>query len=199
MEPNDVRDKITNGFVGRYSYDHATVGGIAIHHSVTSISPDVTPDEEFIHLQAIDNYHASQGWGGFGYHLAAFPSGTLWYCGDLAAARAHVANRNYELLGLVLIGDFTVDPPPPAQLEAAAWGVAFIRSHWGPKPILGHRHWALPAFATACPGDTWQAWISALEAPPVPPPPPPAPASLKSPILAHLDEIRRLVEGLPIP
>ncbi len=169
-EPIDIRDQITNGYTGRYRLNPDAVIGIAIHHSVSGgvfhdPIPD-TQDQEIAHLKAIDAYHVQKGWGGFGYHLAAFPSGRLYYCGGIDFARAHVASRNSELIGLVLIGDFTTSPAPHAQLDAAGYGVAFIRRTYAGRPLKGHREWALPEFPTACPGATWLSWIGATDFPP---------------------------------
>ena len=160
---------MTDRGLGRYILAAALVIGIAIHHSVSggSFFMSNTPDEddELSHLLMIDQFHASKGWGGFGYHLATFPSGRLYLCGNLNGARAHVASRNDELIGLVLIGTFTDTPPPASQIAAAASGVAFIRRTYPARPIGPHRNWALPEHATACPGDTWAGWLPRLETP----------------------------------
>ena len=163
----DVRQHITNGYSGRYPLDPTAVIGIAIHHSVSGGHfydelPD-TQDDEIFHLRVIDQYHVEQGWGGFGYHLAAFPSGRWYYCGDLTGARAHVASRNYELIGVVLIGDFSANVPPLLQMEAAREAVAFVRQTYPGRSIAPHREWALPQYPTACPGDTYQEWVPFLE------------------------------------
>jgi hypothetical protein len=161
---------MTDHGVGRFALIPANVIGIAIHHSVTGgtfyMGASVTELDELAHLEMIDSYHASLGWGGFGYHLAAFPSGRLYVCGNLNGARAHVASRNHQLVGLVLIGTFTAAAPGPRQLGAAAAGVAFMRRTYPGRPIGPHRNFALASDPTACPGDTWASWLPALESPP---------------------------------
>ena len=94
---------------GRFKIDHASLIGIAVHHSVSGdyLAAGGPESEELAHLQAIDRYHVGQNFGGIGYHLAAFTSGRLYLLGDLDGARAHVAGRNHELLGVVAIGTFT--------------------------------------------------------------------------------------------
>lgn len=160
---------MTDRGVGRYALISADVIGIAIHHSVTAgtfyMGASITELDELAHLEMIDRYHASLGWGGFGYHLAAFPSGRLFLCGNLNGARAHVASRNHELVGLVLIGTFTATAPGPRQLSAAAEGVAFMRRIYPERPIGPHRYWALPEYPTSCPGDTWLTWMHWLDVP----------------------------------
>src|SRR3989442_4543210 len=161
---------MTDGGAGRSRLDTAAVIGIAIHHSVSGgqffMSSAPSQDEELSHLLMIDQYHASLGWAGCAYHMPAFPSGRFYLCGSLTGARAHVASRNNELVGQVLIGNFMDTPPPASQLFAAADGVAYMRRTYPGRPIQPHRNWALPAYPTSCPGDTWAAWLPALEAPP---------------------------------
>jgi hypothetical protein len=169
-EPIDATGLMTDRGVGRYVLAPDDVIGIAVHHSVSGgtffMSNDLDQDDELSHLLMIDQYHAWKGWGGFGYHLATFPSGRYYLCGRVTGARAHVAGRNNVLVGLVLIGTFTTSPPPPAQLVAAADGVAYMRRTYPGRPIGPHRVWALASDPTSCPGDTWQSWLPALTAPP---------------------------------
>ena len=163
----DFRDSIPSGRTGRYPLDPAAVIGIAIHHCAARAPFDWLEDREHQHLLAIDRYHQTLDYGGFGYHLAVFPSGRWYYCGDLGFARAHVASRNFELIGVALMGTFTHDPPPDDQLCAAAEAIAFVHETYPDRPVRGHRDWALPAYPTACPGDTWPSWAAALEPAPV--------------------------------
>ncbi len=154
--PIDVRDRMTLGRSGRYELDPRRVRAIAIHHSVSgpqwTAPPDETQDDEIAHLQAIDRAHVAKGYGGFGYHLAAFVSGRWYYCGDLGGARAHVASLNSELIGVVLIGDFSGRGATGSLLIAAGAAVRFARSAYPGRPINGHGALALPQFPTSCPG-----------------------------------------------
>ena len=161
---------MTDRGAGRYVLDPRDVIGIAIHHSVSGgqffAAGAQDQDDELSHLLMIDQYHASLGWGGFAYHLAAFPSGRWYLCGNLNGARAHVASRNDELVGLVLIGTFTTSPPPPAQISAARAAVAYMRRTYPGRALGPHRLWALVEYPTSCPGDTWLAWVPTLNAAP---------------------------------
>ena len=125
--------------------------GIALHHTVTTISPAATPDEEIAHIRRIDAYHASLGWGGFGYHYAVMPSGRVYRTGS--GSRAHVASRNHELIGIAWVGDLSGRRPTAIEIAAAAEAVQDAWERAGEElPIKGHRDWALPAYPTACPG-----------------------------------------------
>ena len=170
-----VRLEITNVFSGRYTLDPARVIGIAIHHTVSGgdFADDIpdSPEAELAHLKAIDVYHVAQGWGGFGYHLAVFSSGRLYYCGSITSARAHVASRNHELIGVAFVGNFSDRMPTWEAIQAGREAIAFIRATYGPIPVHAHGYWALPQYPTACPGGTWPQWRDYLLAEaPAPPP-----------------------------
>src|SRR3990167_7865600 len=146
--PIDVRDRMGQGFTGWRPIGPDTVIGIAVHHSVSGglffTAAQMTVDDELNHLLMIDAYHVSKGWGGFAYHLAAFPSGRYYLCGSLNGARAHVYKRNHDLVGVVLIGDFTAAAPPRAQRQAAGRCLAYIGAVYPGRPVKGHRDWAGP-------------------------------------------------------
>lgn len=125
--------------------------GIALHHSVTTISPLASEEEERAHIRAIDAYHKGQGWGGFGYHYAVFPSARVYRTG--VGSRAHVASRNHELAGIVWIADLSNRLPNMYEIAAAAEAIVDVRKRTGKDvPFKGHRFWALPEYPTSCPG-----------------------------------------------
>lgn len=140
---------------GTQKNPNAGVIGVAVHHSVSGdyLTPSSSEAEELAHIKAIDKYHRDQGWLGFGYHMAAFPSGRLYLCGDLDGQRAHVAGRNHVLRGVVAIGTFTTRLPGQPQLRAIAEGIREIRAFIGRElPARGHNEWALPGQGTGCAG-----------------------------------------------
>jgi hypothetical protein len=139
-----------------------TVIGLAIHHTVTTISPWATEAEERAHIRAIDRYHVSKGWYGFGYHYAVFPSARVYRCGW--GQRAHVANRNHELIGVAFVGDLTNRSPSPFETASAGLAIADAWTRIGKEvPVKGHRDWVTdPAWATACPGRGVSAILEAV-------------------------------------
>jgi hypothetical protein len=150
----DARNVVTAP-EGRFRLARQRLIGIALHHSVSGdyLPQGASQAQERAHIRAIDRYHVEQGYGGFGYHLAAFASGRLYQLGDLDAARAHVAGCNHELLGIVAIGTFTTVLPGKPQMEALADGIRLLRASAGAHlPAKGHSAWALPGQGTACPG-----------------------------------------------
>lgn len=162
----DLQDHVTAP-EGRFIVSPANLIGIAVHHSVSGdyLGESATEAAERAQIQAIDRYHVAQDFGGIGYHMAAFASGRLYLLGDLSGARAHVAGRNHELLGVVAIGTFTERLPGDRQLAALDEAIARMREHAGKElPVKGHADWALPGQGTACPGTLRQVdWDRSVE------------------------------------
>lgn len=133
---------------------HAGLQGIAIHHTVTPTpSPAATVAEEMDRLKAIENYHIGQGFGLFGYHYAAFPSGRCYQIGDTLGQRAHVAQRNHQLVGIALMGTFTEHYPGDDHMRAATEAIKQIEAETGLSlAIAGHNSWATPGNGTGCAG-----------------------------------------------
>jgi hypothetical protein len=124
---------------------------ILIHHTVTP-----TDDPEAL-WHSIAAYHMSI-YGGIGYHIGIDPDGTVRVLGGLDTQRAHIEMLNHLYIGVALLGDFTTEGPPPAQLAAARAVVDWLRNNkYGDIPHMGHRD--VP-YATACPGNTYQDWIA---------------------------------------
>jgi len=134
----------------------------AIHHTATLyLSPNATPTDEINQIAVIHEYHIRRGFGGFGYHGIAFPSGHAYLITPLDQWGANVANENNHIHGYAAAGTYTT-VPPPAQLQAAlarliAAGRRYLQRTVPDRP---HRHWG----GTACPGDPWAAWVPALAA-----------------------------------
>ena len=162
MQPSDVRPLMADG--GRGWCDILAPVAIAIHHSAARFFPRAapTPADEIAHLRMIDVYHVSLGYGAFGYHVAVFPSTRAYWCGTLTRCRAHVKDRNHELIGVVAIGDYTLAPPSPSHIAATAHAVSWIRDNVGRMlPTAPHKQLAIAASPTACPG-VWP-WPAAQE------------------------------------
>jgi N-acetylmuramoyl-L-alanine amidase len=114
-----------------------------IHHSATSSGDP----------WAFANYHISHhGWAGIAYAFVIMEDGKIYQTNRIDRRSPHAGNgRNTDTLGICLVGDFSQQPPPAAQLEAAAWLIKYLNAQLGQKPILGHRD-VNPA--RTCPGDS---------------------------------------------
>ncbi len=126
--------------------------GIAIHHTAVFFDQNSTVQEEIDHIKAIDKYHDSLGWGGFGYHGITFPSGRNYHCGTITRGRAHTSGRNHELRGWALAGDFSTTMPSLAQLDGLRESLQFLLQDEPGLDMNDHNAWALPGRGTECPG-----------------------------------------------
>lgn len=141
-----------SAIVGPDRYHRSRTVALVIHHTVGP-SSFASMEDELAHIRAIDAQHRANGWGGFGYQGIVFPSGRVYVVGRGHGARAHVADRNHELEGLAMAGDFsTAAPPLGIILGAGRWVFAKFKQR-GFLSVMGHRQAALASDPTACPGD----------------------------------------------
>lgn len=122
---------------------------ILIHHSATPVD---TPPE------AIFSYHTlppprGRGWRNVGYNFLVHKNGEKYSVRDgrpMTIPGAHCPGQNQIALGVCLIGDFTKEPPPDAQLAVAADLCSELCKRWGILPIDIRPHRAFRK--TECPG-----------------------------------------------
>lgn len=167
----DVRDTLPKGGEGsgpsEWSPRDRPPSLVCVHRSATPATTTV---------EAIARYHVAPPPDGKGrpsicYHYVVDPDGWAYWCNDedLFTWHGHAGNDG---VGVCLIGDFTDEAPPQAQLDATAALVATLRDRYPGIPVVGHRD----VGPTACPGDTWPAWRDqvagavSVDPPPAPPP-----------------------------
>lgn len=133
---------------------------IIIHHSAAD-------DSDSIEWGAIRRYHVGfLGWSDIGYHAGIEKVGSSYealYGRPLDMAGAHALGHNKDSLGLCIVGDFSLDPPPGDQLLAAV----LIVYQWARlfsiplANVLRHSD----VNATACPGAAfpWDKFIASLK------------------------------------
>jgi hypothetical protein len=129
---------------------------LTMHHTV---SP---PDRSIASIAA---YHVdSRGWPGIAYHYVINDKGDIYQTNWLETISYHAGVAGYDnnevSVGVSLQGDFTDEPPPQAQLDAARWLVQDLRGQLGDLEVVPHR--LMPGASTACPGATWDEWIDLL-------------------------------------
>ncbi len=151
MQITDLSDSLPRHPTATWQTRTKAPDCLVIHHSVT---PDNFP------ISRIAEYHISRAYPGIAYHYVISGDGTIYRVNpdNLYTFHGHDGNSG---LGICLLGDFTDYPPTEAQLQAAAWLVAYLRGYWGDLSVLGHRE--AGRAATACPGDTWPMWRDRLE------------------------------------
>lgn len=172
---NDYRDEIWgDSYNWSWIRQWNQVKYLVIHHSVTK--HEATPDD-------IALLHKARGWGGIGYHFVIDKAGVVYYVGDISTARANVLNKNEQVIGICMIGDFTKHLPSDEQIMSAhdlckffITSVPALPNVNGWEDLVGHKDLQ----ATACPGSSWpndirQRIIDRRIYSPVEPPTPPTP------------------------
>jgi hypothetical protein len=103
-------------------------------------------------IRTIQRYHVrNRGWGDIGYHYVIDGSGTIWEARSLRWQGAHAGGANNQRnIGIVLLGNFELTRPAPAQVASLQWLVQHLRVKYGISihNLYGHCHLK----ATACPG-----------------------------------------------
>jgi hypothetical protein len=147
------------------------VDAIVIHHTAIdprSTEPEVallfpasemSEEDELNHIRVIHLYHKSLGWGGFAYHIIAFPSGHSYLVVPLSQWGAHVGGKNDTKYGIVAADDLSEKVPPLPQQYAVVEGIDLIDAHLRRQVYVGpHREFS----ATSCPGAYWWQWVPQL-------------------------------------
>lgn len=146
---------------GPWPQQRTRTTAIVVHHSATP--PTTTP-------QVIADYHVrTKGMPHTQYHALIYADGTIfqvnawndlvWHAG---CGYDHPQNANSFSIGVCLVGDFSVHPPPDAQLAAFRELRSHLETLYGHAlDVLGHSE--CYGVSTSCPGRTWPSW---KEAPP---------------------------------
>lgn len=118
---------------------------LVLHHAAGP--EDQTPEQ-------IARFHVdSRHWPGIAYSFCISTDGTVYKCWPQTTKTYCVANGNTNSLCVVLIGNRSVIPCPPAQWTAAVELFQTLREAYPGRQIFGHREVPTdPKQSTACPG-----------------------------------------------
>lgn len=148
----DVVDSLPKHPTKKYSTRSVSgITTITVHHAVSPC--DRTPE-------AIASYHVSSNdWPGIGYHFYIVCDGTIYQTNRLETMSYHCGYANGYSVGLCIGGNFQEVNPTDAQLDAARWLVSHLAGERLPglREVRGHRD--MPYAQTACPGNTYRAWL----------------------------------------
>lgn len=108
---------------------------------------------------AIRAYHLGKGWSDIGYHYGIEQVGEhiellrgrpYWQRG----AHCKADNRNFDSLGLCVVGNFDDKPPSPTIYAATLWALRCLcYAFWiSPSDVYGHREFEKNK---TCPGKMW--------------------------------------------
>ncbi len=126
---------------------------VVFHHTVSGIGRVLGPEEEAFLQREMQRHHMNLGWGDIGQHFTVFKSGRILEGRPLGAVGVHAAGANSYTIGIEHQGNFEVEEPTEAQLEASARLIASLYRHFswpddGGERLRPHREFS----RTACPG-----------------------------------------------
>jgi hypothetical protein len=142
----------------------SAVTTLTVHHTVSGGGSNPLAE-----VKSIAQYHVNEppngrGWPGIGYHFCIGANGVIYQVNHLTTKSYHAGSynapgdENLWSVGIALLGNFTDNPPPQVQQDAARWLVSYLK---GLIPtataVLGHK--AMPGAQTQCPGNTSPQWL----------------------------------------
>lgn len=132
-----------------------------LHHSVTAPG-NGTPAGDVAAVRALETIGQQRFGGGISYTFAVTTSGRVYEGHGIDRQGAHTANLNSTARAICLVGNYDVNRPPEAMINAVAELVAHgHRMKWWPDRLTGG-HRDAPGAATACPGRFAQALIPVI-------------------------------------
>lgn len=102
-------------------------------------------------MREIQRWHFERGWATVGYHFVVSPSGRIFRGRPVDRLGAHVLGHNVGTVGVGLMGNFELERPTHAALEALHDARTEIVPGGAGVPLRGHREHAGHA-SNACPG-----------------------------------------------
>lgn len=127
------------------------------------VHSSATPASDNIGVAEIDRWHRMKGWTKIGYHYVIRRSGVIEPGRALDEIGAHARPRNYDSVGICMVGGVEDDRKTPEQnftpdqmftLELTVRG---LLSAYPDAAVIGHRD--VPGTpGTACPSFDVRAW-----------------------------------------
>lgn len=146
----------------------SSMGGInkiTIHHAAIDSSNLQSSDDVKRRLASIRNEHVNrkpEPFADIGYHFVIDPQGRVWEGRPLKFQGAHVADRNENNMGIMLLGDFTKQQPTTAQINSMDAFVAKQMQRYGIAVGKVYTHRELGK--SACPGANLQRYMDRTRA-----------------------------------
>jgi hypothetical protein len=138
---------------------------ITVHHSAgeSGAEDGGAPVDTAAVIRSIQRYHVTgRGWADIGYHFVIDHEGRIWEARPLAYQGAHAGNAelNRQNIGVVVLGNFELRPPNPAEEGALVWLLGTLCKEYRIPPgnIFGHADLK----PTLCPGKHLRAVVERL-------------------------------------
>ncbi|KLU62662.1 N-acetylmuramoyl-L-alanine amidase [Peptococcaceae bacterium CEB3] len=127
---------------------------IVIHHSA---SPTVVRRQGRavpVNAAVIREWHLAKGWSDIGYHFVILPDGTCEKGRPLNRPGAHcrASQRNLLGIGVCLVGDFSKEEVPDAQLRGLLEKAETLLQAYHLTLDAVELHREVPGAVTECPG-----------------------------------------------
>ena len=132
---------------------------ITVHHSGGGVFSAIEERPAALAIKGIQETHMSvKGWDDIGYHYIVDPAGRVWEGRHLDRIGAHAGN-----IGLLLLGNFDLQEPPPQQLACLGILLDKLRQLLDISPAEVYTHNAVRTREglgpTACPGRHVSEWL----------------------------------------
>lgn len=144
--------------------------GIYLHHSVT-LAPDlVAPfDDDYAAVRSLDNIGQQRFGCGISYTWATTPVGLMFEGHSVDRRGAHTGGLNSLVRAVVMVGDYSTNPPTAAQIQAIGELVKQENESGRSQSAVllgGHRdaNARVGRPPTGCPGDAGHAAIFRINA-----------------------------------
>ncbi|XP_047999054.1 peptidoglycan-recognition protein LB-like [Leguminivora glycinivorella] len=131
---------------------------VVIHHTYIPGACNTT-EQCSASMRGMQEYHKSLGWGDIGYNFAVGSDGGAYEGRGWDTMGIHAGRANSHSLGIVLIGDWRVNLPPPTQLATTKALIAKGLKDGVISPqyrLIGHSQ----VMSTECPGGALLAHIA---------------------------------------
>ena len=139
---------------------------ITVHHSGGGVFSALDERAASLAIKGIQETHMSvKGWDDIGYHYIVDPAGRVWEGRHLDRIGAHAGSRqlNTGNIGLLLLGNFDLQEPPPQQLARLGILLDKLRQLFDISSAEVYTHNAVRTREglgpTACPGRHVSEWL----------------------------------------
>ncbi|HEX2906731.1 MAG TPA: peptidoglycan recognition family protein [Phototrophicaceae bacterium] len=126
---------------------------VVIHHSaMTQDASETMRNIQDLHLDV-------NQWADIGYHYGIDQDGHVYEGRDIGSRGASVTGHNTGTIGVVVMGNFQVDQPQPAQLATLQTLVNWLTEAYTLTHLAGHSEFDTH---TVCPGQHLAVYLDAL-------------------------------------
>jgi hypothetical protein len=149
LTAEDISGSLPQHPTARYPMrTHTDIKRIIIHHS--GIAPTIS-------IQRIADYLVNtKNLAGITYHFCITDTGQVYQTQYLETVAMHAGANSADSVGVCLLGDFTDNAPPQAQLDATSVLLAQLAAHLGLN--INHMFGRSEIENTSSPGATWINW-----------------------------------------